>query len=657
MVSNNEIRQNTVLTAKNMRKPARSKGVNSAHLLRRSVNTAHLLRACFCNFAAIFFIGIMLTAVATVSAQTAPMFNISSAMIQMRDGVKLNTQVFSPTRTDEKFPIIIIRTPYGIGNLTSEQLAAALPELSKEGYIFVQQDIRGRFKSEGDFVMLRQPRDKKDKSAIDESTDTYDTIDWLLKNVPNNNGRVGMSGTSYPGWLTVMAMLDPHPALKAVVPQASPADMWLGDDFHHNGAFRLSYGLEYTYMMETSNEVADPTKMVDKRDAYEWYLNLGALSNVDPKYLKDKYPTWNNFEEHPDYDSFWQKQAFAPYLNRVTVPTLNVAGWWDQEDFYGPIKIYELLEKHDTQNKNFLTVGPWNHGGFSRGDGDKLGRINFGSATGDYFRKNIRAPFFAFYLKDKANPNLPEALTFRTGDNKWVRHDSWTPKEAKIKNLYLQADGKLSFDAPKTDKSGYDEYVSDPAKPVPYRPRPISPGMGGDWRVWQTEDQRFVDGRPDVMTYSTEPLTEDITVSGKIFANLFASTSGTDSDWIVKFIDVYPENYQPDPTMSGYQLMIAGDVFRGRYYKGDEKSNPIPANEVEKYTITYPANDHTFKQGHRIMVQVQSTWFPVIDRNPQKFVPNIFMAKDADFQKATQRIFRSGNDASYIALPVVDSAK
>ncbi|MDQ2919241.1 MAG: CocE/NonD family hydrolase, partial [Verrucomicrobiota bacterium] len=412
-----------------------------------------------------FVFSLILAAISTAYAQPAPMFNISSAMIQMRDGVKLNTQVFAPTRTDEKFPIILIRTPYGIGNLTSEQIAAALPELSKEGYIFVQQDIRGRFKSEGEFTMLRQPRDKKDKNAIDESTDTYDTIDWLLKNVPNNNGRVGMSGTSYGGWLTVMGMLDPHPALKAVVPQASPADMWLGDDFHHNGAFRLSYGLEYTYMMETSNEVVPPSKLVNTGDAYEWYLKLGALSNVDPKYLHDKYPTWNNFENHPDYDSFWQKQAFAPYLNRVTVPTLNVAGWWDQEDFYGPIKIYELLEKHDTDHKNFLTVGPWYHGGFSRGDGDKLGRLNFGSATADYFRKNIRAPFFAYYLKDKKNPNLPEALTFRTGSNEWVRHDSWSPKEAKVKNLYFQANGKLSFDAPAADKSAFDEYVSDPAKP------------------------------------------------------------------------------------------------------------------------------------------------------------------------------------------------
>lgn len=574
-------------------------------------------------------------------------------MIAMRDGVHLYTRIYSPTDATEKLPILILRTPYGVGALTSVQLTGALPELTKDGYIIVQQDIRGRFKSEGEFVMLRQPRDRNDKNAIDESTDTYDTIEWLLKNVPNNNGRVGLTGTSYGGWLTVMGMLDPHPALKAVVPHASPADMWLGDDFHHNGAFRLSYGFAYTYMMETSKEVVSPSKVVDKRDEFEWYLDLGALSNVDPKYLKDKYPTWNNFEEHPDYDAFWQRQAFAPWLNRVTVPTLNVAGWWDQEDFYGPIKIYELLEKHDSKNMNFLVVGPWNHGGWSRGDGDKLGKIDFGSATADYFRKNIRAPFFAYYLKDKKDPGLPEAMTFRTGDNEWVRHSSWSPNEALVKNLYFHGNGKLSFEAPPARDTGFDEYVSDPSKPVPYRPRPMEVGMGAEWRVWQVQDQRFVDGRPDVLTFATEPLIEDLTVSGKIAANLFASTSGTDSDWIVKFIDVYPDKFQPDPTMGGYQLMIAGDVFRGRYYKGWEKSTPIPANSVLKYQIVYPANDHTFKKGHRIMVQVQSTWFPVIDRNPQKFVPNIFKAKESDFQKATQRVFYSGKNASFIALPVV----
>jgi len=603
---------------------------------------------------ATFALSILFAALSPVYAKrAAPVYSKTDAMVAMRDGVRLYTKIFTPEITNEKLPILLLRTPYGVGDLTSEQLNAALPELSKDGYIVVQQDIRGRFKSEGQFVMLRQPRDPKDKQAIDESTDTYDSIEWLLKNTKNNNGRVGLSGTSYGGWLTVMGMLDPHPALKAIVPQASPADMWLGDDFHHNGAFRLSYGFAYTYMMETSKEVVSPSQVIDKRDEYEWFLDLGPLSNVDPKYLKDKYPTWNDFEEHPDYDAFWKRQAFAPWLNKVTVPTLNVAGWWDQEDFYGPIKIYELLEKHDTNNQNFLVVGPWNHGGFSRGDGDKLDRIKFGSATADYFRKNVRAPFLAHYLKDKPDPKLPEALTFRTGDNEWIRHDTWAPKEASVKNLYLQADKKLSFDSPKAARAVFDEYVSDPANPVPYRPRPMEVGMGAEWRIWQVQDQRFAEYRPDVLTFKSEPLTEDVTVSGKIVANIFASTSGTDSDWIVKFIDVYPDKFESEPSMSGFQLMIAGDVFRGRYYKGWEKSNPIPANSVQKYQITYPANDHTFKKGHRIMVQIQSTWFPVIDRNPQKFVPNIFKATESDFQKATQRIYRSGKNASYIALPVI----
>lgn len=603
---------------------------------------------------AAFTLSILFAALSPVYAKrAAPVYSKTDAMVAMRDGVRLYTKIFTPDITNEKLPILLLRTPYGVGDLTSEQLNAALPELSKDGYIVVQQDIRGRFKSEGQFVMLRQPRDPKDKQAIDESTDTYDSIEWLLKNTKNNNGRVGLSGTSYGGWLTVMGMLDPHPALKAIVPQASPADMWLGDDFHHNGAFRLSYGFAYTYMMETSKEVVSPSKVIDKRDEYEWFLDLGPLSNVDPKYLKDKYPTWNDFEEHPDYDAFWKRQAFAPWLNKVTVPTLNVAGWWDQEDFYGPIKIYELLEKHDTNNQNFLVVGPWNHGGFSRGDGDKLDRIKFGSATADYFRKNVRAPFLAHYLKDKPDPKLPEALTFRTGDNEWIRHDTWAPKEASVKNLYLQADKKLSFDSPKAARAVFDEYVSDPANPVPYRPRPMEVGMGAEWRIWQVQDQRFAEYRPDVLTFKSEPLAEDVTVSGKIVANIFASTSGTDSDWIVKFIDVYPDKFELEPAMSGFQLMIAGDVFRGRYYKGWEKSNPIPANSVQKYQITYPANDHTFKKGHRIMVQIQSTWFPLIDRNPQKFVPNIFKATESDFQKATQRIYRSGKNASYIALPVI----
>lgn len=598
-----------------------------------------------------------LAAIAPLAAQQSePPFTRSEVMIPMRDGVKLHTFIYVPTRNNEKLPIVFLRTPYGTGDMSPAQLAGALSELTAEGYIIVNQDIRGRFKSEGRFVMLRQPRDAKGKNAIDESTDAYDTIDYLLKNT-SNNGRVGMAGTSYGAWLTVMAALDPHPALRAAVPAASPADMWIGDDFHHNGAFRLSYGLEYTYMMESSKEMTDTASLVNNYDVYQWYLNLGALSNVDAKYFKKGLPTWNDFVNHPDYDAFWKRQGFAPWLNRVTVPTLNVAGWWDQEDFYGPITIYELLERHDTEHKNFLVVGPWNHGGWSRGDGKKLGPVDFGSETSAYYRKEVMAKFMAHYLKDKPDPNLPEALTFRTGDNKWVRNDAWPPKQNVVgRSLYFQEKGGLSFETPTSKaSSAFDSYVSDPANPVPYRQRPILLRSG--WTTWQVNDQRFAADRPDVLNWETDVLTEDVTVSGKITANLFASTTGTDSDWIVKLIDVYPENYTADPTMSGYQLMIAGDVLRGRYLNSLEKPQPIPANVVQHYKIGFPANDHVFKKGHRIMVQVQSSWFPLIDRNPQRFVPNIFLAKDADFQIATQRVYRSGQQASNIALPVVDSAR
>ena len=577
----------------------------------------------------------------------------TESMIPMRDGVRLNTQIDAPANASGPLPILLLRTPYGLGNITSEQLATVLKELSEGGYIFVRQDIRGRFKSEGEFVMLRQPRDPKDKNAIDESTDTYDTIAWLLKNVPNHNGRVGMAGTSYGAWLSVMGMLDPHPALKAVVQQASPADMWLGDDFHHNGAFRLSYGFQYAYMMESSKEIADPRAIIDKYDAYEWYLNLGPLSNADKKYFHGKLPTWTNFVNEPDYSAFWKRQAFAPWLNRVTVPIMNVAGWWDQEDFYGPIKIYELLERHDSAKQNFLVVGPWNHGGWSRGEGSKLGRIEFGSSTAAHYRQNILAPFFAYYLKGQGASTRPEALTFRTGENKWVEHNEWPPKREVVdRKLYFQSEKRLSFEPPSAkDLNAFDSYVSDPDNPVPYRPRPITVDQAA-WAIWLVQDQRFVDRRPDVLTWESDTLTEDVTVSGRIVANIFASTSGTDSDWVVKLIDVYPDKYEQDATMSGYQLMIAGDVFRGRYLKSFEKPEPLTANAINHYQIAFPANDHTFKKGHRIMVQVQSSWFPVIDRNPQKFVPNIFLAKESDFQTATQKVFRSGRNASYIALPV-----
>jgi uncharacterized protein len=593
----------------------------------------------------------------------------SETMIAMRDGQRLYTQVYAPKAASGGLPILLLRTPYGTGDLDATRIAASLPELTTEGFIIAVQDIRGRFRSEGTFVMLRQPRpsrasgrpelvegrERKDATSIDEGTDTYDTIEWLLANVPGHNGRVGIAGTSYGAWLAVMAMLDPHPALKAVVSQASPADMWIGDDFHHNGSFRLSYGLEYVYRMESSREVANPAAIIDTYDTYEWYLNLGPLANVDARYFHGKFPTWNDFVNHPDYDAFWKRQAFAPWLTRVTVPTLNVAGWWDQEDFYGPLKIYELLEKHDSSRQNFLVVGPWNHGGWSRGDGRKLGRVDFGSATASHYRQNVLTPFLAHYLKGTGRAPLSEALTFRTGRNEWVQHDTWPPRrDVTDRKLYLQADRKLSFDPPPaTPDPAFDSYVADPANPVPYRPRPIRLNAG--WTTWLVEDQRFVHRRPDVLDWVSEPLTSDLTIAGKIVAHLFASSSGTDSDWIVKLIDVYPQQYAADPEMGGYQLMIAGDVFRARYRRSFEKPEPLTPGTVEHYKIEFPANDHVFRAGHRIMVQVQSSWFPVIDRNPQTFVANIFRAQASDFQPATQRVFRSGAQASYVAVPTVNA--
>jgi putative CocE/NonD family hydrolase len=581
-------------------------------------------------------------------------FTGAEHMIPTRDDIRLYTQVYSPENATGPLPILLLRTPYGTGELDPQGIAS-LREIATEGFIIVLQDIRGRFKSEGSFVMLRQPRDRSDPNAIDESTDTYDTIDWLLKNVPDHNGRVGIAGTSYGAWLAVMGMLDPHPALKAVVTQASPADMWIGDDFHHNGAFRLSYGLEYAYGMESSKEQTDPAQVIDQYDTYEWYLDLGPLSNVNQKYFHGKLPTWNDFVNHPDYDAFWKRQAFAPWLTRVTVPTLNVAGWWDQEDFYGPIKIYELLEGHDATNENFLVIGPWNHGGWSRGEGRTLGPVDFGSATAAHYRQNILVPFLAHYLKGKGSGLSYEALTFRTGTNEWVQHDRWPPaRDAVERRLYFQPGGKLAFsEPPATSTPAFDSYVSDPAKPVPYRPRPIELDTG--WTTWLVQDQRFVDRRPDVLTWTTDTLAEDVVVSGRVVANLFASTSGTDSDWVVKLIDVYPEKYPDDPKMAGYQLMIAADVFRGRYRRGFDKPLPLAPDSVQRYTIPFPANDHVFRKGHQIMVQVQSTWFPVIDRNPQRFVPNIFKATAADFRPANQRIFRSGAQRSHIALPVIEA--
>jgi putative CocE/NonD family hydrolase len=591
-------------------------------------------------------------AIPNAQEKQAGKFTRTAAMIPMRDGVKLYTTVYAPKGQQAPLPFVLLRTPYGIGDGEPRSLREYLKDLADDGYIFAFQDIRGRHKSEGQFVMSRPPRDPKNADAIDEGTDTYDTIEWLLKNVPNHNGRVGMLGVSYGGWLTVMALLDPHPALRAASPQAPPADMFLGDDFHHNGAFRLSYGFEYVAMMETDK--GNASFAFDRYDAFEWYLKLGALSNVNPKYFKGKMPTWNDFVAHPNYDEFWKKQASAPYLTRVTVPTLHVAGWFDQEDFYGPLKTYELLERHDRNDQNFLVVGPWNHGGWQGGPGNRLGKVAFGSDTGKHFRARVQAPFFARHLKDKGEKS-PEALMFQTGSNKWVRHDRWPPKAAVTRKLYFHPEGKLAFEPPADTKPGFDEYVSDPARPVPYRPRPVPPTYPGrEWREWMVEDQRFTQHRPDVLTYETEPLEEDVAVAGSLTAHLFAATSGTDCDWVVRLIDVYPEDGELSPGMRGYQLLVIGEPVRARFRKSFEKPEPVVPGEVNPYTIDLHWSHHCFRKGHKIMVQVQSTWFPLIDRNPQKYVPNIFEARDGDFQPARQQVYRSPTYPSAISMQVLE---
>ena len=581
-------------------------------------------------------------------------FTKVDTMIPMRDGVRLHTSILVPKADHGALPFMLQRTPYGIDETPRRALAGYMKALADEGYIFVFQDIRGRFKSEGRFVMQRPPRSPSDPRAIDESTDAYDTIDWLLKNVPRHNGRAGMLGISYDGWLTAMALLDPHPALRAVSPQASPADMFLGDDFHHNGAFRLSYGFEYAVLTEASDTNAQFN--FDRYDTFDWYLALGALSNANARYLHGSLPSWNDFVAHPNYDAFWQRQAIGPYLSRVAVPTLNVGGWWDQEDFYGPLKIYELLERHDSLNRNFLVVGPWNHGGWARGPGNQLGNIRFGVNTGEYFRDSVQAAFFAHYLKDKPL-DLPEALTFEAGANRWVRSDAWPPRTSRARDLYFGPAGRLSFERPPLERapSAFDSYVSDPAHPVPYRNRPIEPTYfpkGSGWYTWLLQDQRFVQSRPDVLSWETEPLEEDATVRGAIVAHLFAATTGSDADWIVKLIDVYPEDYAADPKLGGYQLMVANDVFRGRFRNGFERPEPIVPNAVVEYVVDLHTQDYRFLRGHRIMVQVQSTWFPIIDRNPQTYVPNIFLAKDSDYRKATHRIYRSARYPSRVTLAV-----
>ncbi len=594
------------------------------------------------------------------TAQTpAPLrYRKTSAMIPMRDGVKLFTVILTPVGPLRPLPFLIERTPYsadpGVPDDSTLNLArnTMLSTLAQSGYIFVKQDIRGKYKSEGT-MKIHQPVTHLTKpGTIDESTDTYDTIDWLLKNVPNNNGRAGIFGISYPGWLALTGTVDPHPALKAASEQACMGDLFLGDDFHHNGAFRLSYGFEYTYGLENDKEGSDFP--FPQYDLFDWYRKLGSLKNVNAKYFKNRIPTWNDFVAHPNYDTFWQQNSTLGYVRGPEVPMLHVGGTFDQEDLNGPQLMYGAMEKLDKNNQNHLVLGPWYHGQWASGRGDSLGRISFGQNTALYFQA-LQRRWFDAHLKSEGNDKFEEAYVFQTGSNQWRTYSAWPPREASPRPLYLTADGQCSFSKPGGSASSV-SYTSDPANPVPYRTLPIEAtyGPGSRWQSWQVEDQRFVYSRPDVKSFSGPVLAQPLTVTGQITAHLFASTSGTDADWIVKLIDVYPDYDSTSRSMSGYQLPVTMEVFRGRFRESFSVPKALTPDKPTEFMIDLHQINHTFRKGHRLMVQVQSSWFPMIDLNPQKFMPNIFEANDGDFIKADQRIYTGGAQASFVSLPVVE---
>ncbi|WP_395407735.1 CocE/NonD family hydrolase [Pseudoduganella sp. UC29_106] len=589
-----------------------------------------------------------------------------TVMIPMRDGVKLNTVIVIP-KGARKAPIILTRTPYNANGRAQRNLSphmqSLLPQGDEvfvdEGYIRVFQDVRGKYGSEGDYVMTRPVRGPLNNTKIDHGTDAWDTIDWLVKNVPETNGKVGMIGSSYEGFTVLMALTDPHPALKAAVPMSAMVDGWRGDDWFHNGAFRVNT-LDYIAGQTTARGRGEALA-TGVYDDYEGVLRGGSVSDIAKRYGLDKLNFTKKLFEHPAYDSYWQEQALDRILakRKLSVPTMHVVGQWDQEDIYGTYKTYAELEKQDSANKlNYLVVGPWRHSGVNY-DGYNLGPIKFTGDTALEFRRDVMQPFLDQYLKDGAPvADTPPVLFYQTGSNHWERLAQWPLSCDKGcpsagKSAYLQDGFKLSFDAPKGE--AFDEYVADPAKPVPFLPRPVRMGDGNVWKPWLVHDQRFVADRPDVLSYVSEPLKAPLVLSGAPQVKLFASTSGTDADWVVKVIDVYPDEVPSQPELGGYQLPLSMDILRGRYRQSFEKPSPIPAGQVEQYSFALPNINHVIQPGHRVMVQIQSSWFPLYDRNPQTYVPNIFYAKAADYRKATQRVYRGGIHSSAIELPVVSA--
>jgi putative CocE/NonD family hydrolase len=580
--------------------------------------------------------------------------------IPMRDGVKLFTAVYLPKEESQTYPFLIQRTPYSVAPYGPDRYRPTLgssPAYVREGFIFVYQDVRGRFQSEGDWIEMTPHKPvKSSRQDVDESTDTYDTIDWLLKNIPRNNGRAGIWGISYPGFYAAAGMIDAHPALKAASPQAPVSDLYMGDDAYHNGAFMLAanFGFYAFFQKQKNPELPAPRQPFNwgTTDGYDFYLNAGSLANLGEKYFRNANPYWEGNLRHPTYDDFWKSRNIRRHLKQIKPAVLTVGGWFDAEDCAGPLESYRMIEANSPPANNHLVMGPWCHGCWTR-PGDSLRDIKFHSKTGDFYKEKIELPFFVHHLKEKPAPNLPKAWMFETGANQWRRFDAWPPRHAQPRDLYLHAGGKLSFEPP-GETEAFDEYVSDPARPVPYLDS-IQNGMANDYMV---ADQRFAAKRPDVLVYQSDALEEDITLAGPVRPFLHVSTTGTDSDFVVKLIDVYPADY-PDPEpnpkglkMGGYQQLVRGEPFRGKYRKSFETPEPFKPGVMETIEFRMPDVLHTFRRGHRIMVQIQSSWFPLTDRNPQTFtdIPN---AKAADFVKATQRVSRSRQRPSKLGLTVL----
>jgi putative CocE/NonD family hydrolase len=583
--------------------------------------------------------------------------------IPMRDGVRLFTRVYVPKDDSESHPILLTRTPYtvkpyGVDNYNDPD--GTFAALAKDKFIMVSQDVRGRFGSEGKFVHMRPFNPNKGPKDTDESTDAWDTIDWLVKNTPNNNGKVGMFGISYPGFYTSMGMIDSHPALKAASPQAPITDWFIGDDIHHNGAFFLSQNFGFFWWFELPSE--DPLRDAGRKfvfnnaDGYDFFLRMGSLGNSEALHFKQRVPIWTEFLDHPNYDAYWQARNIRPHLKNVRCAVLTVGGWFDGEDLFGALETYRWTEKLNPGITNLLVMGPWTHGQWSRGPGDRVGDIDFHVKTGEHYREKIELPFFRQFLKGDTNRFQPEAQMFETGTHRWRRFDTWPPTQATSQTLYFHPGGRLvAGTPPPTTDSAYDEFPSDPAKPVPF-----SQEVTTDYpRGYPTHDQRFAASRPDVLVYETEPLEEDLTLAGPIQATLHVATTGTDADWVVKIVDVYPPDFpdpQPNPAhlrMGGYQQLIRGDVMRSRFRKSFEHPEPLKPGEVTEVAFTLPDVLHTFRRGHRVQIQIQSSWFPLVDRNPQTFVPNIARAQAADFRKALHQVHRTPKAPSAVTVRVL----